>query len=215
MKYSIDYPDHELAKFIGQLFTCRHELHLVYCSSIASVRKTYDDKGKPYELTIYTDGGSSYTFEENSEKLNNPDYTINGSTIGVKPNETQQALRNSPQNQRTSCLERILKKIHNSPDPANSTPPKPKPKPINYSFKVVCTVDSWDTGTTTNLSYETLKVSARDYHHALEIASKHFNTPERTPHIIANTSEFTARWYSDDACEEIGSEITISISPVN
>lgn len=118
-------------------------------------------------------------------------------------------------NHKAFCLELALKKIHNATDPANSTPPKSKPKPINYSFKVVCTVDSWDTGVTTNLSYETLKVSARDYLHALEIASKHFNAPERDPHIIANTSEFTARWYSDDACEEIGSEITISISTID
>jgi hypothetical protein len=113
------------------------------------------------------------------------------------------------------CLEKALKKIHNATGSANSTPPKSKPKPINYSFEVVYTVDSWDTGTVTNLSYETLKVSAPDYLHALKIASKHFNAPERDPDVTANTSEFTARWFSDDACEEIGSEITISISLVD
>lgn len=92
MKYSIDYPDHELSQFVGQTLVRRHPLHRVYCATITIVEKVYNDEGKPSELIFTFVDGDNLVLEEHSPKLNNPDYTINGKIIGVKPNKTQHAL---------------------------------------------------------------------------------------------------------------------------
>lgn len=208
MTYSIDYPDHELAKFIGQIFICRHELHLVFCASVTGVKKYYNDEGKPYQLTIYLSNGSQYDIEEQSSMLNNPDYTINGATIGVKPDETQQAIR-------TSYLKRAPKKIHKaSPCHHNCN--------VHHHYKVSYESSSWDSDIVTDQTREDLTVVAKDYEDALAIALRRLDVylgnmvryyGENETGDLGNGT-FKASWFSEDAFEGGGSDIHVTIERV-
>jgi hypothetical protein len=191
MSYSIDYPDHELAKFIGQTFMRRSPLDRVRFGIISGIEKVYDHDGRPYELLIHLANNDTFAIFNNSIELNNPNYTINGVPIGVKPHETQEAFMRGP---RASSNENSFR-----------------------AFYVHC---GWDTDISRTYSRDNTEVSAESYLKALESAILHFKTnnpasiPDRFPHIIENPDKLTARWYSDDACEELGSQITITIERV-